>query len=313
MGGQNSQDSTLERRSLIWNDNNVETPDAPPAFSQAGEFEGKFFTRGCRGKIEEIQMYCRSTGILPTIILRFSAHPCIGPFYDVTITPGAPWAWVGVAFEEMWNYDSLFIWVYSVTNADWGYDAVLPYDGHLSLDAGATWADEAIRPFIRVVYTGETPGDVPVSGIVNTIEIPSIATQVASTVGINVPSGVLTEVCVAEGAGTMIEAKLEFRTSVAPTAGVAPPSVHYQLWLRADGAYASFTDNRELTQSCVATFGRSSVGEFWQCVVADPPYDRTFIRIRLPIKFRRELAMVAVQTTGVAVIAETHLFANMIR
>ena len=200
MGGQNSQDSTLERRSLIWNDNNVETPDAPPAFSQAGEYEGKFFTRGCRGKIEEIQMYCRSTGLLPTIVLRFSAHPCIGPFYDVTITPGAPWDWVGAVFEEMWNYDSLFIWVHSVTNADWAYDAALPYDGHLSLDAGATWADMGIRPFIRAVYTGETPGDVPVSGIINNIPIPSTSAHHVME-NLAILQNVNTTIVLVEGAG----------------------------------------------------------------------------------------------------------------
>ena len=313
VGGQNSQDSLLERRSLVWNDDAVVDRTLYPILASDEAYRGKFFTRGCRGKIEALQMFCRRTGILPTIILRFSAHPCIGPFHTVTIIPGAPWAWVGAAFEEMWNYDSLFIWVHSVTNAEWGYDAAEPYDGHESADAGATWADTATRPFIRVVYTGETPGDVPVSGTVNVIEIPSIASQAAADLIPAVASAAWTTICTAEGAGTMFEAKLELYTSVAPTPGAAPPAVRYQLQLLADGGVAELTDNRDLTQSCVATSGRSSKGEFYQCTVADPAWDRTVMTVRLPLKFRRSLVLRARHTTGVAVTVEGGIFANMIR
>ena len=176
-GGQNSQDSILERRSLIWNDNGVVAPAAPPANYTDIDYKGKFYARGCRGKIEAVQIYCIRTGA-GFMTLRLSPHPSLGPFQELTITPGATWAWVTRGLEQMWDYDSLFIWIsYISLDVSWGYDAVQPYDGHESDNAGATWGDLAIRPFIRVVYTAETPGDVPISGIINNIKIPNTSSE----------------------------------------------------------------------------------------------------------------------------------------
>ena len=173
VGGANSQESILERRSLVWNDSAVVAPAAPPASYTEVTWKGKFFTRGCRGMIEELQIYCVRTGA-GTLRLAISPHPCLGPFAYEMITPGATWGWVSGFRETMWNYDSLFIWVYECSaDVSWAYDAVQPHDGHWSTDAGATWADLAIRPFIRAVYTGETPGDVPVSGILDVIILPN--------------------------------------------------------------------------------------------------------------------------------------------
>lgn len=199
MGGQNSQDSVLERRSLVWNDNEIEDGTEPDNFFEGLECRGKFFPRGCRGMIEELQLYCIGDDT-DTVTLRYSAHPCLGPFGEVTITPGDDWAWQPFVIEEMWDYDSLFIWVHDCdAEVDWAYDAELPHDGHSSpccahtekipceaagcywdgtvCRPGGTWADMAIRPFIRVVYTGETPGDVPVSGIINNIPLPHASSE----------------------------------------------------------------------------------------------------------------------------------------
>jgi len=200
MGGQNSQDSTLERRSLIWNDNDIEDGTVPGGISQAEIYKGKFFTRGCRGKIEELQLYCIGDGA-DTITLRYSPHPCIGPLDEITIVPAAAWAWQAFVIEEMWNYDSLFIWVHACEgNVSWAFDAVEPFDGHESGDAGATWADLDIRPFIRAVYTGETPGDVPISGIINNVPIPGLSSHHVINNKI-LPLNTLTLVSEVEGAG----------------------------------------------------------------------------------------------------------------
>lgn len=200
MGGQNSQDSTLERRSLIWNDNAVEAPDAPPSLYIDVEYKGKFYPRGCRGMIENILIYCRRTAA-GRIILRYSPHPCLGPIGEVTIFPLATWSWRGIAIREMWDYDSLFIWVYdSSPDVRWGYDAEQPFDGHDSDDVGATWDDLDIRPFIRATYTGETPGDVPVSGIVNNIPIPSVSSEYQTEDVLLVP-GVITWIIDIHGIG----------------------------------------------------------------------------------------------------------------
>ena len=313
VGGSNSQDSVLERRSTIWNDGDPVAPAAPPELNTGAKNLGKFFTRGCRGVIEYLQLYCRRAAA-GTLDLSFSPHPCLGPLYTVTVTPGAAWAWAPGLFYQMWNYDSLFVWV-SRCDADvsWGWDRVQPWDGHFTLDVGVTWRLGAWRMYARVVYTGETPGDVPVSGTINTIEIPSTASTMASYTGRVVPSNAVEMICEAEGAGTMFEARLVLETSAAPTAGPAPPAVWYQLRLIADGFLCSNTNNRDLTQSCVATSGRSSKGEFYQCAVQDPAWDCTVLIVRLPLKFRRSLALHAVHTTGVNVTVDGRIYANLIR
>lgn len=170
-----TQGAYTERRSTIENDNGVMDGVAPPAYNTAVTYKGKFYPRGCRGKIEQIQIYCKDAGA-DKITLRYSSHPGLGAIGEVTITPLATWAWRSAAIKEMWNYDSLFIWIHECeAGVDWGYDAVEPYDAHSSGDSGETWEDTAIRPFIRAVYSGQTLGDVPVSGLVNTIPIPSVS------------------------------------------------------------------------------------------------------------------------------------------
>ena len=201
MGGSNAQDSTLERRSTIWNDGDPIPPAVPPVFCLNIKDRGKFFTRGCRGKIHRLYVYCMRAAA-GTMDLSFSPHPCLGPLYTVTVTPGAAWAWANAGFFQMWNYDSLFIWV-SRCDADvsWGYDLLQPRDGHRTTDSGETWFREAWRPFIRAEYDGETPGDVPVSGIINNIPIPNSSSSFAFVNAVIVmgPGGV--DLAVIPGAG----------------------------------------------------------------------------------------------------------------
>lgn len=305
--------SILERRSTIINDNEVVAPAVPPSIYSGETYRGKFFPRGCRGMLEQLELYC--IGDPPAeVTLRYSPHPCIGPLGEVTIVPAAAWAWQAFVIEEMWNYDSLFIWVHEChADVDWGYDAVEPFDGHVSVDAGATWADQAIRPFIRAVYTGQTPGDVPVSGTINVVEIPSVGSTWETPAPLAIQHGVSLEVLELEGAGTLLEASLTFDTSVTPTAGVPPAAVIYGIYIFADGVWTYFTDNRMLTQSYVATFGRCAVGEFYQGSVEEPAFDQTNMTVRLPIKFRRNLVIRAYQSSGGAVNVEAIAVANIIR
>ncbi len=306
VGGSNAQDSTLERRSLIWNDNGIEDGIDPPAFFTCATDRGKFFTRGCRGMIEEIQIYCRDAGV-DRLTLRYSPHPCIGPIGEVTITPLAGWSWVAAAVEEMWNYDSLFIWIHACqAGTDWAYDTEQPYDGHTSDDNGATWRDITRRPFFRVVYTGQTPGDVPVSGIVNTIEIPSVGTRMDVTAGVAIPNDTATLVCTVEGAGTLLKAHTVLHTAVVPAWAVL-----YYMMILVDGVIAYQESNRELTQSYVATSGRNSMGEFFQATEQEE--GRTEIVLRAPIKFRRSLRVFVLQQSGAGTTADTAVFANMVR
>lgn len=200
VGGSASHQGLLERRSLVWNDDGVVDRALFPILGTNAVYKGKFFPRGCRGMIEEILIY-RTATAGGTITLVFSPHPCLGPLYTVVIPAGPANAWTAVAFEQMWNYDSLFIWVLELeAGEEWGYDAALPWDGHISEDTGATWAAWTARPFIRVCYTGETPGDVPVSGIINNIPIPSISSMSEEeTVAVNLDT--LTLIATVTGSG----------------------------------------------------------------------------------------------------------------
>jgi len=313
VGGENSQDSTLERRSLIWNDNNIEDGTIPAHFYDQPVRRGKFFTRGCRGLIEQLQLYCIGNGV-DEITLRYSPHPGIGPFGEVTIAPAAAWAWQDFDVEEMWNYDSLFIWPYDRDNAvDWAYDEVQPYDGREANLAHQFWWDLEIRPFIRAVMTGETPGDVPVSGIVNTIEIPSIGTRISNLIAQAIPHNANVIAAGYHGAGTLLEVRATLMTSVTPTAGIPPGAVLYELSVYADGNLAHLITNRELTQSPIAKTGRCAVGEFWQGTVADPAWNRTVMTLRLPIKFRRLITIGLYQSSGGATTFDLMETANMVR
>jgi hypothetical protein len=313
VGGQNSQDSTLERRSLVWNDNDVVAPAAPPAFYTGEVFKGKFFTRGCRGMMEQLQIYCRRTAA-GTLTLRYSPHPCLGPVGTVVVVPGAAWAWVPVPIEEMWDYDSLFVWVYECSpDVSWAFDAVLPYDGHESLDLGATWADLDIRPFIRAVYAGETPGDVPVSGIVNTVKIPSTGSQVSFHLYVDVPDGVITLIDEYDGAGVLLQAtiRVEDDNLVVPTNPYA--GVIYAIRVEADGLPAFFVDNRDLTQSSVATTGRSSCGEFLLELAPASGMNWLIMNLRVPLEFRNHLALFFYHRAGNLLSTSGWLFANVLR
>jgi len=313
VGGSNAQDSTLERRSLVWNDSDIQNGTVPDDFYTEVADKGKFFTRGCRGMLEQLEIYCIRTGA-GALRLRYSPHPCIGPINEVAITPGAAWAWVAADIEEMWNYDSLFIWVHACSDdVSWAYDAELPYDGHETEDNEATWQDLAIRPFIRVVYTGETPGDVPVSGVVNTIEIPSVASTYSSAVAVVVPNAFLTLICTVDGAGEVIAAAVNLDVSVIPTAGPLPGAVVYRLEIWVDGRFAWAVTNRSLTQSCVAPSGRAPDGVFYQCTVADPAWDLTAMSTIITLKFRRSATVYVQQFSGGPANVTGTLYVNLMR
>ena len=157
---------------LTW-DNGVTTPDAPPDSETGTSYRGKFFPRGCRGHIVVVRIYCKRTGT-GTITLAFAPHPGAGEIKTVTVTPGTAWDWKEATGRIMWNYDAMFIYIKSIgADVSWGKDTAGP-DMFYSTNSGATWiSSTTARMFIRVLLRGMTCGDVPVSGTINTIEIPS--------------------------------------------------------------------------------------------------------------------------------------------
>jgi len=200
VGGANSLDSVLERRSVVYNDDRDMIPADQDRKEANYARSGKFFPRGMRGMIERIEIYCQGA-VADGLELGYSIHPSFGPIGTFTLTPLAAWSWVGVDINLMWDYDSLWIWVISIKpGVLWGFDAFQPYDGHTSINAGVTWVAQALRPFISITYSGETPGDVPVSGIINNIAIPSTSSEVKAT-GKAIPITVWTDCIVIENVG----------------------------------------------------------------------------------------------------------------
>ena len=138
---------------------------------------GKFFPRGCRGFMRNVEVYCKDAGAAGGTITVYVA-PTIGmgqvASRVITVSAGGAEMWRTAVFDMMWNYDSLFIWVYgSSDDMRVGYDEGTPHDAYRSDDSGETWYYSEFRTWFRSYITGETCGDIPVSGTINTIEIPS--------------------------------------------------------------------------------------------------------------------------------------------
>lgn len=183
--GPASMTSRLERRTLIEN-NGVVTLWINKAFDNR---IGKFFPRGCRGWIDDVEVYCYDTGAAGGTITVY-----ISPFIgcgvvqqaNLVIPPGGAAAWRAAAFNLVWNYDALFIWaVCSTVALRIGYDTGTPYDSYDSANQGLDWVHQDRRMWARVIMKGETAGDVPVSGTLNTIPIPTRGTM-AEAAGVEV-------------------------------------------------------------------------------------------------------------------------------
>lgn len=291
-----------ENRSTL--SNNGTTPLTSNVTAAARE--GKFFVRGCQGFIESIDVYCKDAGAAGgTITVYISPHPTMGYIASavVTIPAGGAWAWRSATFNRMWLFDKLFIFVVcSTADTKYAYDADSDWDGYSSSDSGATWTVGLWRFWFRAVFKGQTVGDIPIAGTVNTIEIPAIGSELTEA-GVSVPNATETQVLSKAGAGTLLKAKLFFLTTTAPS-----DTVFYKLNVYADGVLAYSVSNRDLTQSETATSGRSSEGEFYQLAVTA----ESRLTLRVPVKFKRQLVLKAYHTKGAAVVTIGECSVNLI-
>jgi len=140
----------------------------------------KLFPRGARGFIRNIDIYCRDKGTAGgKVYVELWVVPYIGPIYagEITVPAGGAPDWRTWSVEKFWNYDSLLIVCYSSSlDIQLGYDDGGPDCFH-STDAGLTWTGHGSDRFwFRADIQGMTAGDVPVSGTLNTIEIPGVTT-----------------------------------------------------------------------------------------------------------------------------------------
>jgi hypothetical protein len=182
-----TQAAYTERRSPIQNHGATPTLVA----GNYTNIRGKFFPRGCRGHIYHLYVYCDNTdSVAHTFTIKLSPMPGMGPVmsFSLSVPAGSSDAWRYINVNKFWNYDSMFIWVRSDsdTYGRLAYEVAEPYDYYGSTDE-VTWTPDTYRYWFFLYIYGETVGDLPVSGIVNTIEIPALSsTRQAQT--LNVPS-----------------------------------------------------------------------------------------------------------------------------
>jgi hypothetical protein len=296
-----TQSAYTERQSTLANNGNTPTM---VAYNLSAK-RGKLFPRGCRGFIKTVEIYCdNADSVSHTFTLKLSPMPSMGPFATFTLSVAADSsaAWRTINVKRFWNYDSLFIWV-SCDSDSYGqlaYDTGAPYDYYLSTDE-VTWTPASYRYWFRVNMTGETVGDLPVSGTLNVIEVPSVASKYDSGI-VSVPNNTLTALCTVYGAGTLLEARVDFGTNTAPST-----IVRYAIYLEVDGVLVHTADNKLITQSETSTGGMCSIGEFVQTGAP-----ASILTVRLPLKFKRSIRLYALQSTGIAVNAGGTLLVSLI-
>jgi len=182
---------------------------------------GKFFPRGCRGFIRQVEIYCDNPDTSShQYTVRLSPSPGVGPVITATLTvpAGSSLAWRSVSINKAWNYDSLFVWIQADSDSypRHRFDDGEPYDYYSSSD-GLSWTAGDYRLWIQVETAGQTVGDLPVSGTVNSVAVPSVSSS--STKGqVAVPAHTESTLAEVRGAGKVYrislwtqESTLEFR------------------------------------------------------------------------------------------------------
>jgi hypothetical protein len=87
-----------------------------------------------------------------------------------------------------------------------GYDVGEPFDYYGSTDE-VSWEFGNYRYWFRVNMSGETVGDLPVSGTVNTIEVPSVSTGSSADL-VNISPGATATLIDVKGAGCVYMVQL---------------------------------------------------------------------------------------------------------
>jgi len=172
-----TQGAYTERQSTLANNGATATMTG----SNSTYRRGKYFPRGCRGYINYVDIYCNNADSAShTFTVYFAVAPGMGPVFSVTISVGGSSGadWRTATVRRFWNYDSMFVYVRCDSDlyGNVGYDNGTPYDGYYSSDE-VTWIIGNVRYWIRVSVTGETVGDLPVSGTVNTVEVPASSSK----------------------------------------------------------------------------------------------------------------------------------------
>jgi len=288
-GGTNIIVDKLLQSAYTENRQTVGNPTGRPTTgAAAGAVWGKFFPRGMRGFITTIYRYVKTTTTnahTQTFVLKAT------PDGGVIKTCTESWASIVDGWYPLlglsnfyWNYDSLFIGLVAGTaNPVSMYDTTTPYDAYTSADDGVTWSTQDRRWYVDITSIGGTVGDIPISGTVNTVEIPTLSAQVVSG-WLSVANNTETVIATVYGAGTLIS--ILFR------------AVHDDSECRiyVDGTLIA---NWIPSQINGFGFGAYTIGVSLTKYAADAAEND--IWITLPYKFRRSIEVRGFQQTGGAI------------
>ena len=280
------QGAYIERRGYLQNPDHSSTPPS----TDTDAYRGKFFPRGCRGMLEWFWYWGDNTNAGQDATITFNIAPRIGdsPIISFTTAGFQGGQWRSIQIGKFWNYDSMYIWTTAMNLARVGYDSPAPNlcDGWISSDSGVTWVDAGYRYYFAVEMKAMTVGDLPVSGTINNIQIPSVAAAHFLTLNNNLG---LTETTLKtiNGSGTLVY--IRFKVS-------AETNSHYTIMnIYCDGSLV-WSENFASLGSSVYNYGSGTPGI---SLLQYGVNALCCVHITLPLQFRNQLKITAqAQTTS---------------
>ena len=168
-------------------------------------YRGKYFPHGVRGIIRYVKLYVKDIGGGGgTIQYRLCIAPDMPAVYTYTVSISAGTeGWVTSYIHRRWDYDSIFV-EYIVTSGTIGlaYDEGSPWDAYQYYGGTGTYSMEYRRYWIQMFVSGQTQGDIPVSGTINTINIPN-ETTTGQTALETIPAGTEVSLVSIQGTGKL--------------------------------------------------------------------------------------------------------------
>ena len=148
------------------------------------KYIAKFFVHRARGHLHSVKVYVKNTDTAnaQTISVAIAIRPNTNIMLSKTKTIDAGFeGWVEVFFDKWWNYDTMFVVVLLPSEVQVAVDDGYPRDGWYSDATTYDFLNLPYRPWIQVLMYCSTIGDLPVSGTVNTIQLPNLAGAAGGT------------------------------------------------------------------------------------------------------------------------------------
>jgi len=138
---------------------------------------GLYIPRGCRGYIYRVSPIVKNTSSADrNITIKLSIAPGSPPLVQTTITVSASqtsYAIVNYTPRIVWNYDSIYISV----KADGDGVYLEGLSSKWGCGGFKNTTPQTILPNFELIFLAKPVGDIPVSGTVNTIQIPNTVTS----------------------------------------------------------------------------------------------------------------------------------------